>query len=85
MLFVPWRRETDLLGSFATYQQRYTSLELTIKDKEAEYNHNVDAIGNAIESIDSEDQLPDEIASNTEHRNQQDRKEKDKTQPKHGP
>ena len=85
MLFVPWRREADIIGSFETYEECYTSLELTIKEKEAEYNYNSDAIDNAIESLENQDQLPDDIAPNTEHRDQQDRKEKDKTETKNGP
>lgn len=40
MLFVPWRQEPDILGSFESYQDRYHTLETTIKEKESEYNYN---------------------------------------------
>ncbi|KAJ8048640.1 hypothetical protein HOLleu_01031 [Holothuria leucospilota] len=56
MLFVPWRNEADILDSFETYQDRYATLEMIIKDKETDYNHNSNAIDCAIESLENADE-----------------------------
>ncbi|KAJ8017840.1 hypothetical protein HOLleu_44503 [Holothuria leucospilota] len=86
MLFVPWRYETDILSSFTSYQDRYNSLEMTIKEKEAEYNHNSDALDSALESLENtHEELHSDIAPNSEHANEQDRLEKQKTAKEDGP
>ncbi|KAJ8041127.1 ATP-dependent DNA helicase PIF1 [Holothuria leucospilota] len=86
MLFVPWKCESDILGSFKSYQDRYATLEIITKEKEAEYNHNSEALDNAIECLDNADvELPGDIAPNSEHANEQDRLEKQKRASKDGP
>lgn len=69
MLFHPWRNEKDLISSFKTYQEHCNLLQVSFKDKEAEYNHNTEAVDQAIESLDTEsnDFTHDVIAPNTEH------------------
>ncbi|KAJ8025627.1 ATP-dependent DNA helicase PIF1 [Holothuria leucospilota] len=77
MLFHPWRNETDLKGIFETFQEQYKLLETSVKEKEAGYNHNSEAVDQAIESLDTEDYdfIHGDIAPNTEHKEQLDRKE----------
>ncbi|KAJ8025727.1 ATP-dependent DNA helicase PIF1 [Holothuria leucospilota] len=77
MLFHPWRNEFDLKGAFETFQEQYKLLETSLKEKEAFYNHNSEAIDQAIESLDTEDYdfIHGNIAPNTEHKEQLDRKE----------
>ncbi|KAJ8048049.1 hypothetical protein HOLleu_00214 [Holothuria leucospilota] len=80
MLFVPWRCETDILGSFDSYQERYHTLEMTIEEKEAKYNYNSDIIDMAIESIENANEnLSSDIAPNSEHANELDRLDKEST------
>ncbi|KAJ8018122.1 hypothetical protein HOLleu_44062 [Holothuria leucospilota] len=75
MLFHPWRNENDLMGPFQTYHEQYKLLETCLKDKEADYNHNSEAVDQAIDSIDVQDEdfTHDDIAPNTEHKEQMDR------------
>ncbi|KAJ8048374.1 ATP-dependent DNA helicase PIF1 [Holothuria leucospilota] len=77
MLFHPWRNESNLKGTFETFQEQYKLLETSLKEKEAGYNHNSEAVDQAIESLDTEDNdfLHGDIAPNTEHKEQLDRKE----------
>ncbi|KAJ8049090.1 ATP-dependent DNA helicase pfh1 [Holothuria leucospilota] len=77
MLFHPWRNEMDLKGTFETFQEQYKLLETSLKEKEADYNHNSEAVDQAIESLDAEDYdfISGDIAPNTEHKEQLDRKQ----------
>ncbi|KAJ8050054.1 hypothetical protein HOLleu_03101 [Holothuria leucospilota] len=82
MLFVPWKYETDVLSSFRSYQDRSLLWKWQSRKKEAEYNHNSDAL----ESLDNKDgELRSDIALDSEHANEEDRLEKQKTAKEDGP
>ena len=79
MLFTPWRNEeTDLLGVFSTYQERFMMLSDIISQQMKEYaicNEDFNEIQQEMRRI---DERYDNIAPCTEHMQQQDQAEGDK-------
>ncbi len=62
MLFYPWRKEEEILGSQSTYQEQYASVQDTVILNAAPFNKNLEKIDVAYESFRTEN--PPETAWN---------------------
>ena len=77
MLFQPWRKESELLNKYESYEQHYNHGKLTVKENESRYNHNSDIIDLAIENTEKDDEeIVHTIAPNTDHREEIHRSER---------
>ena len=74
MLFYPWRNEeTDLLGEFGTYEERYKAVSKTIEVTKREYDRNTELL-DQVESATTALRLDnfDEVSPNIESREAKD-------------
>ena len=72
MLFVPWRNEQkDLIGSFATYEARYNSVQTSLVSKRNEYEHHAEELEIARQMMENEERDYDQIAPNAEQENRE--------------
>ncbi|CAC5418473.1 unnamed protein product [Mytilus coruscus] len=82
MLYSPWRNEeSDILGKFSTYTERFQELESTIEIKRQQFEPFRTAVKCAEELLSNQPELEegwDGIAPNTQHREQQDAAQREK-------
>ena len=72
MLFVPWRIEQkDLLGSFATFEAHYNSVQTSLIPKRNEYEHHTEELELARQMMEDEQREYDQTAPNAEQENRE--------------
>lgn len=73
MLFTPWRKEeSDLICGFGSFQAKYMSLKHFIEMKAREYEKNAEALDEAFEMAQNDENNFDNLAPGTEQINQDD-------------
>ena len=55
MLFVPWRNQQALIGSFGTYEARYNSVQTSLVSKRNEYEHHAEELEIARQMMENEE------------------------------
>jgi len=76
MLYTAWQNESkDLIGNCETYQERYQQLNDVITENKKMFEYNGEVLDKAIETLTNELNEFEDVASCTQHNDEQDRNE----------